>query len=422
MGRIKSPVRPRLLLPYHPTRKSIFLRFVLLIGILSGFQFLRLHYAYQAALQAKYVPTDFGNALPDFNLTNDQLRARHDLIATRPEWKRLGGGCEGATFVHGTHVIKTFNSGKLPRNCMPVEQGGFWTAVGDHWEQTRWPPEIPASILLAGQEDSSKESTGLVPVTDFFLAETEADVGVRWHLVSRLASGGNLYNLARRLRQGISEEPQFRAVDEAFRPAFHSILETLRNVHEHGLCHDDVKPDNIFIGEDDSQWYLGDLGNIRHVEHPYHGSRIWQLNDQVPDCRANDVLRAVKTYLTLLRLAADDATEFDVALFEGKEPWSRLYWMARQADISLSASRMQDWSQNLEPALAPPHYLSKYTTTPLGMWNPFALLWNGKKGVFRKAADEVLAMRLGEKWARVFALTDWFGVPIAPCPSYESAN
>ncbi|KAI7587382.1 hypothetical protein KC343_g19138 [Hortaea werneckii] len=83
---------------------------------------------------------------------------------------------------------------------------------------------------------------------------------------------------------------------------------------------------------------------------------------------------------------------------------------------------MQDWSENLEPAQAPPHYLSKYTTTPLGMWNPFALLWSGKKGVFRKAADEALAMRLGEKWARLFALTDWFGMPVAPCPSYESAE
>src|SRR5690606_12814930 len=114
---------------------------------------------------------------------------------------------------------------------------------------------------------------------------------------------------------------------------------------DHNLCHDDVKTDNIFISPSSStanstgpQWLLGDLGNARHPSHPYHSSYLWApLNSQLPDCRANDVFRLLKSYATFLRRSVSDAHAFDRVFFEGTEAWSCLYWRAREALLDTAA-------------------------------------------------------------------------------------
>lgn len=433
MGRFNSPRRSRILV-YHSPRTSLLVKVLLLISCIITFQFTRLHFIYQAAIEAKYTPTDFGDANVDFTISDDQLRARQRLLAARSEWQQLGSGCEGTTFTYDDHVIKTFNPSKPLRNCIPAEQSARWTSSLGR-QSARWPSEIPASILLAGREEAAAADTGFVPVTDFFLASAEYDATPHWHLVSPLVPNGNLFNLARRLHSDGSSPPDFRTLDERFRPAFHTALETLQKLHDAGFCHDDIKPENIFIGPDPTtDWLLGDLGNLRHLNHPYHTSRIWQINAQLPECRANDAFRLVKTHLAFLRAASattpyhpyqeepepepETATQntFNKALFAGKEPWSRLYWLAHNAGPHLSASNLLAWSRVDEPASAPAHYVSKFERAAPGLWNPFLRLWKGRTAVVKEAVDEALAMKLGEKWGRWFAGSDWFGVPVADCP------
>jgi len=236
-----------------------------------------------------------------------------------------------------------------------------------------------------------------------------------WHLVTPLVAGGDLLSLAKRIREA-NEYETYRDMDVHFRPAFHKLLSALHNMHDRGLCHDDVKPGNIFVGND-VEWFVGDMGNVRELTHPYHTSRIWRLNSQLPDCRANDVLRMVKTYMQFLRASSRDNAVFDLALFEGKEPWSRLFWMSMEANLELSASRVLQWSQTAERAEAAAHYLSKYEQSPPGLWNVFARAWLGKQRIVQRAVDDILLVRVSEGWTRVMALSSWFGVPVGQCPA-----
>jgi len=380
---------------------------------LSTLYFLHLHFAYQQAIQAKYTPTEFGLLRYNTSTTSEQLGKRHDILAARQQWKHLGSGFEGTTYTWGGYVIKMFDPTRSPpRNCVPSMDG----APGvDRKNQpvSRWPTEIPASLVLGGQETvTTLGRIAFLPVIDFFLASATNHAQPEWHLVTPLIAGGDLFSLANRIRHS-STPTSYRELDVRFRPAFHHLLSTLHVMHNRSLCHDDIKADNIFVGEY-MEWFIGDLGNVRQLTHPYHSSRIWQTNSQLANCRANDVLRAVRAYLQFLRAATGNGAAFDLALFEGKEPWSRLFWIAVEAG-ELSAQEMLEWSQSVENAETSAHYLSKYETIPGGFWNLFAILWFGEQGALHRAANHLLTPRLAEGWARKMAVTALFGMPVSTC-------
>lgn len=372
-------------------RSRTFHRIGALVAFLICLQLYLLHQAYHEALVEKFSPTLFAQlsrqqedvlASRGWELgAEDHLggQRRRTLLDNRGRWKKLGSGREGDTFAFEDAVIKVFRPGRSPlRNCLPGSA-----------PKTAWPPEIPASLLLGGlqpaQEISNNkgiipDQTDFVPVLDYFFIPTSPahDVG-EWYLVTPFLRSGTLGHLAERLRGG-SAGPSLTVeeADARFRPSFDRLLQSLDHMHStHGLCHDDIKPDNIFVTDfhahtsssaangssggsieeehstqdehhlveeevegKGSHWILADLGNARQPSHPYHASLLWAHdNGQHADCRVNDVVRLVKTYVTFLRSAAvagsststdggaqQGQVRFDEAFLEGSAPWSRLYW------------------------------------------------------------------------------------------------
>jgi serine/threonine protein kinase len=106
---------------------------------------------------------------------------------------------------------------------------------------------------------------------------------------------------------------------------FSHLLQDLHTLHKRGYCHDDVKPQNIFI-ESPEHWLLGDLGNARNVEHGWHSTNLWRRRNQWSDCQLNDIRRALKSYMFFLRDACDDADAFDYVFLHAETEWARLYW------------------------------------------------------------------------------------------------
>jgi serine/threonine protein kinase len=240
----------------------------------------------------------------------------------------------------------------------------------------------------------------IVPVKAYFMVPSNA---AEWHLVTPYLPGGNLNNLANKIKEQ-HRYGDIREIDAAFRPSFHKFLRTLEWLHGRGFCHDDVKLANIFIDED-GNWVLGDLGNIRHVNHPYHSSRIWlQDNKQLADCRANDAFRALKTYLQFLRRATNDGISFDVEFFKRKHGFSRLYWRAITDSASMSAAGIRGLSETLDPRQLP--YDRARETPVLGL---------GRRRALSNAVNEALRTMLSERTARLAALTWIFGVPVGEC-------
>lgn len=150
----------------------------------------------------------------------------------------------------------------------------------------------------------------------------------------------------------------------------------------HGLCHDDVKLRNILASPPLAEhrhhgpggapgdtitgmaWYLADFNEARHVAHPYHSSRLWvRINRQLPDCRANDVRRLVKSYLQFLRacLPRELVPRFDEALLAGRQPLSRMYW----ASI-MSTNRAGAPTRRTGPIAKAVRELSEKFTTEMG--------------------------------------------------------
>lgn len=250
--------------------------------------------------------------------------------------RHLGAGFEGAAELYNDTrsgqpvVIKTF-FGKN-RNMLPKPLYEYF-----HRSTNSWPAEIEASILLGGFNDDSspanishgyrfEENADYLPVVDYFVTETmppNSTSAPRWHLVTPLILWGTLEDIARDVVKGNAYTTD--DLDLTFRPTFNRLLSAVANLHSRGYCHDDLKPDNIFV-LNRSHWLIGDLGNVRQIHHQYHASRAWITNNQWPDCRLNDVRRALKSYLYLLRHASSDRTRFDGAFYEGKHAWSRLYW------------------------------------------------------------------------------------------------
>jgi hypothetical protein len=381
-------------------------RVALVLFILAIFQQQHLFLISRHALQAKYSPTNFdvrSDRLSARSWTDDDEDAhfQDELIANRASWQVLGAGWEGKVFKYEDYVIKTFTPGRSPfRNCAP--------GASD-----KWPTEIPASLQFGGFSTptdistSNDTSSGFLPVKAHFMAATSPGQPAEWHMVTPLVKGGNLEKLAQQLSK--SEHPQsFREVDTRYRPAFNKLLQTIEGLHKAGYCHDDMKPGNIFI-QDESQWVLGDLGNLREVSHPYHSSELWKDNAQLQDCRANDVVRALKSYLQFVQSSAGDGDDFNAAFFHAQEPTSRLFWWTLADAPSMSAGELRQRSLVEYPEAISKARLDERFSKPV-QHGTFLGLFSRRLGA-RQAVNRALVTRMGEKSARWWGMVWLFGVP-----------
>jgi serine/threonine protein kinase len=388
---------------YRSSRQTV-KRLVLVLLILALFHQHRLYLACRDALIAKFSPTDFGlninEAYPQpLRPDGEDSQLRDNLIANRLEWMELGEGVEGKTFMYNGTVIKTFTPERSPfRNCAPRASG------------ERWPTEIPATLRFGGTHDNSKPtnltSSGFLPVMAYFAASISSPIQTKWYLVTPLLERGSLSTLAKK-QYKLNES--YREIDIQYRPAFNRLLGSLGSLHEAGFCHDDVKPGNIFV-EDNLDFVLGDLGNLRQVAHPYHTSLLWKKNNQLADCRANDVFRALKSYLTFIRNAAHDTHRFEIEFFEAEEALSRLFWWADTYKTNITAEMLRARSFIDSPRQPPTVSIdrdSALSAPPRLSLSVFSRNW-GISG----AVDRALKIQLGDKAVRWWALVWLFGTPV----------
>lgn len=400
-------------IPYTP-RAFLHIRYrpVIVLLILSVLQQQHFFFLNRQALAAKYASTKFTSnspeAHPRFLRPDDEdSHFQAQLLANREAWKVLGEGWEGKVFVYKDSVIKTFTPGRSPfRNCAPGRT------------DSTWPTEILASLHFGGfyqkvdnydesrPYNASSTAGGFLPVQAYFLASPLPRKPAEWHLVTPFLRGGNLNTLAHSLSNDTITKT-FREIDATYRPAFNRLVEDMARLHDAGYCHDDMKPANIFI-QDQSHWVIGDLGNIRHVLHPYHSSRLWRNNQQLQDCRANDVIRALKSYVKFIQTSVGDTDQFNNAFFEAKEPISRLFWWALADAPSMSAARLRQRSF-IEYPEAP---CKSGFDGPLPSPTRHTLMsFFSRRAALQHAVDHVLVTRMGEKVARWWAMTWLFGVP-----------
>ncbi|KAI0393592.1 hypothetical protein F5Y17DRAFT_431529 [Xylariaceae sp. FL0594] len=464
--------------------------------------------------------------------------AGHEILDHRNEWKRVAAGWEGEIFVYhpptaasdnsrvsnttGANkplAIKTFFTSRSPlRNC--IRRTVVTTA--EQGTDIPIPTEILATVLLGGLsvDDGGRESgkwgnrriqekADFMPAVDFFhlppaqfpVEEGEAknaresESSVRgpstsgWHLVTPFFPAGNLKNLAERLRP---LNLTAKELDARFRRSFERLLGALEKMHgRYGLCHDDVKAENIFVvgsaptsasvfsssapasspspspslspspspstkvltdddDESSTHWLLADFGNTREITHPYHATAIWTRDSrQHGDCRVNDVLRLLKTYIGFLRIASSSSSSssgkessFDKAFWTASEPWSELYWswFATTATTttptissilgekeeekiisSTAAGKLRAMSSLSLPPSSPPLFLPlteshshDHANTNNNIFRSHDPHFLSPTSAFKaRATDEELrkGMWVTEDRARVFALTALFGVP-----------
>lgn len=381
-------------------RNSFALRIVLVISLLLFFRQQHLYFIYKQSLSEKYSQTIFESSNHDhFTSFSGDLELQHDLLANKQAWKTLGTGWEGKTYKYHHSVIKTFTPGRSPfRNCLPGRQN------------EAWPTEIPASLAFGGSSTNNETIPGFLPVQMYFMDAGDIS-SPEWYLVTPLVQG-NIVDLARTLH---SQHPtkHFRDVDNVHRPAFNRLLRTLEFMHTRGYCHDDIKPSNIFI-RDSTDWLLGDLGNVRHVSHAYHSSRLWRDNRQLPDCRANDVLRALKSYLQFVRAASHDSELFDTSFFEGREPLSRLFWWTMRDAGKMGAAELRVRSVVDGPEVGVQRYADVEVREPESSGLLETVVYSKRKRL-SGAVTEALETRVSESMARIAALTWVFGVPRERC-------
>ncbi|KAF2262037.1 hypothetical protein CC78DRAFT_325908 [Lojkania enalia] len=397
-------LRPRFL-------NSTLCRTILIFVFLAFFHQQRLFWTYRNALSAKYSQTRFPEVPPGSwrQVAQPSSLDVHRLLKTRKDWKILGHGWEGNTFLFEGSVIKTFKPGRSPfRNCVPNAKG-----KGD--QGARWPTEIPASLTFGHVWDgvlasASNASGGFVPVESWFMAPSSSSVP-EWHLVTPFLPGGSLDSLAHKLRA--SNNKGFRDLDMQYRPSFNRLLRTFNTLHASGFCHDDVKPSNVFL-QNSSHWLLGDLGNVRNIDHPFHSSQIWRDNHQLEDCRANDVVRALKSYLQFIRAAANDSFVFDEVFFEGKETLSRLFWWTIDDAKVMSAEELRVRSEVESPMqTARPYALvsaSSYKEPSL-----LRRIFVSRCKRLSHAVNIALRARFSERHARFMAMTWVFGIQVSDC-------
>lgn len=216
-------------------------------------------------------------------------------------------------------VVKTISTPS--RNDIPSALLSMFGSIA-----SSWPSEIEATLALGAR--TIKGHSYVVPVYDYFILEdtTSSPSRCSWALVTELVSGGTLLDLAGDLSQTSQTAEQ---IDAVYHGSLDKLLSSLNSLHEDGYCHDDVKPANIFVSSP-RNWLLGDLGNLRDVKHAYHQVGDWSRRNQLADCRANDLERAMKSYMNFLRAASRNQAEFDWMFLSGKESWSKLYWCSKQ--------------------------------------------------------------------------------------------
>lgn len=200
-------------------------------------------------------------------------------------------------------------------------------------------------------ENRNQTFEGFLPVKAYFKAPPSYTGVPEWHLVTPLLKGGNLNKLAKKLSRNLKGK-SIKEIDTQYRPALEDLLINMERLHEAKYCHSDIKPAKVFV-EDDTNWLLGDLGNLRHLSHPYHSSRLWLDNKQLKDYRANDVMRVLKSYLQFIKAASQHREQFDETFFQDMEPLSRLFWTASADAERMSAARLRELSQAEYPERAP---------------------------------------------------------------------
>ncbi|KAH6994986.1 hypothetical protein EDB80DRAFT_728396 [Ilyonectria destructans] len=434
------PCKPRPWTTLHQSRNirwiKVAIALTLILSSLHGVSLVKTH---RKALVDKFTPTTFDHltAQEEMNLEGTRwkwedsakreigsaLYSRDDIWAHRHEWKRLGAGFEGVVFTHNGTVIKVYKKAHHPfRNCVPGAP-----------PETRWPTEIAASLLLGGMADPQphQQDMEFLPVTDYFMSPAAQGELPRWHFLTQLLPSGNLMKLAKHLR---NSEHTYTAheLDLVCRPSLERLLQALTRMHsQYNLCHDDIKPDNIwlsgakdlsFVGDDlegAKHWILADLGNVREPSHPYHSSILWsRLNNNLPDCRMNDVLRLLKSYLLFLRASVDDTAAFDTRFFQANEAWAQLYWStldAVQAHRLVSASSVQTLSNDLDPTARQLQDPSVSGRDPPGLWNALYKLFLSRENLVGRATRDELKMTAADSVARTWGMTLILGVPVGKC-------
>jgi hypothetical protein len=411
---------------HYRLKRTLLHRLAVVVGICCAVQTIQLHVQARRSLEAKFTTTQFeDDAEVSSRYNNISSKFDRDaLLAARTDWRLLGTGCEGSAFAWNGLVIKTYKTTRSRfRNCFAssLVEDLSSNDEGDFQYPTRWPTEIPAT-LLAGSEP------GFLPAQDAFFASSSPSEDAQWHLVTPLAEGGTLQTLAKHVMQDAPEgELSIQSVDVRFRPKFNDMLLAIQHLHMQGLCHDDIKPDNIFVGAsvagEDGPWILGDLGNVRHLSHPYHTSRVWaQSNNQLPDCRANDALRAVKTYLQFLRQISSTSNavrpdeDFDLALSEAKESWARIFWLADGVGNDLRIDQVMMWAAEEETPTDGTDLMPMPHRNVLGFTRAWLLSpligWHNE---LARSSDVALKISASDGWTRKLALTWFLGVPVGSC-------
>jgi len=422
----RSPRRTHARSTYR-LKRIVVHRLALIVSICCAVQFLKLHVLARQSLEAKYTTTTFNDTAGLLNrydsiLDGDIAANRSALNAAKANWRPLGSGCEGSTFAWDRHVIKTYKPKGSPlRNCLPRELAGdsHSTERQTCSLETRWPTEIPASLAMG-------TTPGFLPVGDVFFASSSPEQDAQWHLVTPLMKGGTLQTLADTIARNHKDtESSIHTLDVRFRPRFDELLVALEVLHNRGLCHDDLKLDNVFVDEpsteEDGSWLLGDLGNVREISHPYHSSRIWtHSNKQLPDCRANDALRATKTYLQFLHHAVDSSRStrsgFDKALLEARQPWARLLWRAQEAGNHLRTDSVLKWSSEDGNPASPASSDSFVHPGLARSWTTWLLLpFRGWQSTHEIASVSALKITASDAWAKILGLTWILGVPVGRC-------
>lgn len=421
----------------------------ILAGLIVGsIQLLVQCRTYRSELAIKYTPTVFPwlrleekTILEDkhwqWSAPSDESSGSFDregFVEHRHEWQRLGRGFEGETFQYDGSVVKVFLTHNAPfRNCVPGTS-----------PELRWPTEISASLILGGQNNDGREHINedatFLPVTDYFLSPETDGQKARWHFLTPFLPSGGLPRLAKRLRE---EDTAYTAqdLDVVFRSSLDRLLGGLDEMHTgHELCHDDVKLDNIFVDaptahgdeteaapnpNETTHWLLGDLGNVREIEHPYHSSLLWLASGKnLADCRANDVVRLLKVYMQFLRQSVSDKASFDRELFRGAEPWSALFWSVWAAPRgdggTLSATKALDMSQNVHHPLSQPDDSGLRGREVPELDNTLYRLVLGERRILSWATGHLLNVKMGEGKARWWALVPFLGMPYAPCQAATS--
>lgn len=244
-------------------------------------------------------------------------------IDDRYEYERtLQAGQQGSVFLYKDTlsappklvIVKTISA--KARNQLPPQLLATFGNI-----TSTWPSEIDATLFVP--TTSHQSVNPYVPVHDYFVLQTGAGDSQDWSwaLVTPYISGGTLDDLAQELRS-IGRTAQ---IDEDYRSTFYNLLCDLQDLHSQGFCHDDVKPRNIFIDTPKS-WLLGDLGNTRETNHPWHNTNLWRRNNRWSNCSLEDTRRALKSYLTFLREASHDRKQFDLDFLDSRTEWAQMYW------------------------------------------------------------------------------------------------